>query len=127
MIVAVPRVRPIALNAIVSGLLLVVITAGCSFEASQVPHSSPTTIGSSVQGTFFTGCGLHQTVFDIDGSLWAPRDLEASESAAPPGVATPQDDGTLSLVQRDLAEYTSSQGVTFALVRRPGSLVQRDC
>lgn len=115
------------LRAIVGGLLTLLIAAGCTVESIQVPHSSPTPVGSSVQGTFFTGCGLHQTVFDIDGSLWEPRDLDPSTTAAPPGVATPQDDGIIVLIQRDLAEYTSSQGAKFALVRRTQDLVQREC
>lgn len=108
-------------------LVVLAFVAGCTFTQEYVPLSEPVPIGTSVQQSFFTGCGLGQTVFDLDGSLWQPRDLDLEVTTPPPGVDSPNDEGTITLLSPDLAEFTSSVGGTFALVRRPGTLAVQGC
>jgi hypothetical protein len=121
--------RP-ATRAIVVALILTVLAGslvGCTFTSVYKPHSGPAEIGVPVKDSFFTECGLHQTVFDLDGSLWVPVDVDPNEQRALDGVETPVDMGTLTLVAPDRAEYRSSSGRVFTLARREGDLTVREC
>lgn len=42
-------------------------------------------------------------MFDLDGGLWQPRDLDLAVTTPPPGVNSPNDEGMMTLLSRDLA------------------------
>jgi hypothetical protein len=109
--------------ALATGLLF----SGCSYSAVTGPHSGPAKIGESDTHFFYTKCGLGETLFDIDGSLWQPVGIDLAEERPPAGVGSPDDEGTLTLVAPDRAEFRSSQGRVFVLERRPGDLVTDGC
>lgn len=99
----------------------------CTFSSVYEPLSPPAEIGVPVEGTFFTECGLHQTVFDLDGSLWAPVDLDPADRRPPDGVRSPTDTGSLTLLAPNRAQYRSSMGRVFELQRREAELRVSDC
>jgi hypothetical protein len=114
--------RNVLLGAAILGLV-----AGCDVTSEYSPHSLPTAIGSSVEEIVSTECGLDGMSFDIDGSLWVPKDISPAERhGAPPGFDPDNDMGTLTLVSRETAEYRTSHGRVVRLRRLPGNFVTRD-
>lgn len=106
---------------------MVGLAAGCDVTSVDAPHSSPTTVGSSVEAIVSTECGLDGMSFDIDGSLWVPKDINPSERhGAPPGFDPDNDTGTLTLVSKETAEYRTSLGRVVTLARLPGNFETRD-
>jgi hypothetical protein len=125
-----PTVAGAIVHAIVVLAKIGVITLvflGCTAPSEVVARSGPAVIGVPVPGVFYTGCGLGQTVFDIDGSLWQPMDVDLADTKPPEDVASPNDEGTVTLVRSDRAAFTSSTGAVFTLSRREGSQVNPGC
>jgi hypothetical protein len=125
---------PSPADAIVRGLvglikigIITLLVIGCAAPSEVVARSGPAVIGVPVPGAFHTGCGLGQTVFDIDRSLWQPMDIDLADTKPPEDVASPNDEGTLTLVRSDRAAFTSSTGAVFMLSRREGSQVNPGC
>ena len=104
-------------------LALAVLVAACTFVSVVTPKSGPASVGSSAPYTVYVGCGLRQSLFDLDGSLWVPIGVSNEDfTKTPSGFVGPDDAGTLSLVAPDKAEYRSSQGRVIELVRHAGNL-----
>lgn len=103
------------------------ILMGCTVCGEyDVGHSARVPVGSSEETNIYTECGLRQSLFDLDGSLWRPLHPSAAEQA-PPGIGVPTDEGTLTLVAQDRAEWRSKLGGVVPLVRREGSLTVCGC
>lgn len=110
-----------------AALLVVAILGACSYSSEYVAQSGPATVGDVIEYQVNTVCGLGQSVFDLDGSLWAPLDIDTTDLGPPDGVDAPTDVGTLTLVAADRAVYRSSSGREFALTRRQGTQVNHEC
>lgn len=99
---------------------------GCTYSSETAPHSEPATIGVPIEYSLDTDCGLRLSLFDLDGSLWMPLDVDPAEmNRTPAGFYGPHDEGTITLISPDRAEYRSSQGRVLVLVRHDGNLVQQ--
>lgn len=104
----------------VAFLLLV---GACTYTSIVTPKSEPTSVGTSAEYTVYVGCGLRQSVFDLDGSLWVPVGVSSEDmSRTPAGFEAPDDTGMLTLVARNRAEFLSSQGRLIVLDRHEGNL-----
>lgn len=86
--------------------------------------------GSVIQGVvyrfrLYTHCGLDNSVsLDFDGAFWDPIGPKATSdgSGTPPqGFGNPFDNGTIQLLQHDLAQYRSQSGVIVRLRRYPAT------
>jgi hypothetical protein len=104
-------------------LALMTLLVACTYVSIETPKSQRTSIGASVEYTVYVGCGLRQSLFDLDGSLWVPVGVTDDDlTRVPTGFQAPDDAGILTLVTRDRAQYESSQGRTIELTRHEGSL-----
>ena len=111
----------------VFALTVIVVLAAC-VSSEYAPHSDPIEVGHSVRQIVATECGLDNAVFDIDGSLWVPTVISAEDrEGVPAGFEADNDNGLLTLVSEDEAEYRSSQGRVVTLRRLSGNLVVQDC
>jgi hypothetical protein len=79
--------------------------------------------GVRYQFRLYTHCGLNDpTGPDFDGSFWKSVGAGADSSGnPPPGFGNPYDDGTMTLVSVDLAEYRSASGLATRFTRLSSS------
>ena len=108
-------------------LAFVLAVAACGFSSTYEPHSGAAEVGVPVDWTINTACGLDWAVFDLDGSLWSPIDMEAGDRNGTAAGGDSIDVGTLTLLSNDRAEYRTSQGRVVALARLPGEFTRNDC
>jgi hypothetical protein len=89
------------------------------------PTSAPVETSVPYEFTIHTHCGLDWSV-DFDGSFW---DLvgEDPDDFSRDDFDDPSDDGVMVLVNRELAEFTSSKGTTVAFVRHIGKKIIPGC
>jgi hypothetical protein len=120
-----PPVKCPAAAAILMAMLVTAALVGCSVDvptprrqATATRTPVPTTVDNPVIGRAYplrvsTHCGLVGVV--IDGSAW---DFDGMPGTHPPyGFTDPYDVGTVRLVDKNHAIYTSSQGNSFRLSR----------
>ena len=106
---------------------IVATAAGCDVRSVYAPHSRATALGTSVEAIVSTECGLDGMSFDIDGSLWVPKEIGPSERhGAPTGFDPDNDVGTLTLVWPQTAEYRTSLGRVVTLIRLSGNFETKD-
>lgn len=97
----------------------------CTYSSETAPQSGPATIGVSISYSVYTECGFRLSLFDLDGSLWTPVDVDPAEmTRVPAGFESPDDEGTITLMSPERAEYRSSQGRVLVLARHEGNLEQ---
>jgi|ERR1700694_60044 len=85
-------------------------------------HSGHVTQGLRYQFRLYTHCGLNDpTGPDFDGSFWTSVGPGDDGSGNPPaGFGNPYDNGTMTLISANVAEYRSSSG-TFMRFNRQAS------
>jgi hypothetical protein len=103
--------------------------AGSTGRFVFYPSSGHVTQGVAYQFRLYTHCGLnYPTGPDFDGSFWESVGAGDDGSAnPPPGFGNPFDNGTMTLLSANLAEYRSSQGVVMRFTRQSGSRVASPC
>ena len=80
--------------------------------------------------TLRAGAGLERSFPDFDGSLWefvGPPPSSDEKGNPPKGFANPEDEGTMTVVAEDQAEFISSGGVVVRFRRDETSKVIRPC
>src|SRR5258705_4699597 len=87
---------------------LVLALSACHYSSTNAPHSGAAKVGVPVEWIINTSCGLDWAVYDLDGSLWSPIDIDAGDRN---GTAAGDDNdaGTLTLISKDRAEFRTSQ------------------
>jgi hypothetical protein len=90
------------------------------------PASAPVDPGDHYRFTVHTHCGVDNAPIDFDGSLW---DYEGPElTRGPEGdLEDPEDEGVITLVAEDEAEFTSEHGTVVTLQRHDGPKVIPGC
>lgn len=103
--------------------------AGSTGRFVFYPNSGPVAQGVAYWFRLYTHCGLnYPTGPDFDGSFWDSTGAADDGSGnPPPGFGNPFDNGTMTLLSANLAEYRSSQGVTMRFTRHSGSKVASPC
>ena len=94
------------------------------------PISSPVKEDVEYRFSIHTHCGLDVAVVDFDGSFWdhvGPTDGSDQNTNPGNGFADPSDDGTMTLVYEERAEYESSMGAPAYFERHEGSKVFPGC
>lgn len=86
------------------------------------PRSSSAVLGVPYRLKIYTHCGLASWASpDFDGSFWDPVGPNDDGNGNPPaGVGNPFDQGTMVLVSRNRAQFTSRTGATFLFTRHVG-------
>ncbi len=93
------------------------------------PNSGHVTQGVAYYFRLYTHCGLnYPTGPDFDGSFWESSGAGDDGSGnPPPRFGNPFDNGTITLLSANLAEYRSAQGVLIRFTRHGGSKVASPC
>lgn len=94
------------------------------------PISSPVKEDVEYRFSIHTHCGLDVAVVDFDGSFWdyvGPTDGSDQNTNPGNGFADPSDDGTMTLVYEERAEFESSMGAPAYFERHEGSKVFPGC
>jgi hypothetical protein len=85
------------------------------------PASEPAEPGAAYAFELYTHCGLDHLV-DFDASLWAVIGTADDGNGNPPeGFNNPFDEGTMTLVEGDVAEFRGQLGGVARFSRLPGS------
>jgi hypothetical protein len=85
------------------------------------PFGPGAEVGVGYEYSLYTHCGILWAEFD--GRLWDASPALADQAGnPPPGWGNPYDEGTMSLLEEDLAEFRSSNGQVARFRPRPPSL-----
>jgi hypothetical protein len=93
------------------------------------PQSGRVSLGVPYRITLLTHCGLDWPIaVDFDGSFWDPSgSVGQGTGNPPPGIGNPTDQGIITLVAPDVAEYRSRGGVIVRFNRHPGPRAAVPC
>jgi hypothetical protein len=87
---------------------LAIVAAGCGSHAKSA-SKQPTSGSVGKPYQLFTHCGIEWA--KIDGTFWrATHPLSDGNGSPPPGWGNPYQNGTLDLISRRSARFTSSAG-----------------
>ena len=89
-------------------------------EAKFWPTSKPAEIGVTYEFALYTHCGTDHLT-DFDGSFWRVTTVEQ------PTLGDPMDEGTMTLLTADTAEYESNGGGVLRFERITGPKVVPGC
>lgn len=103
--------------------------AGSAGRFVFYPNSGRVAQGVAYWFRLYTHCGLKYPIGpDFDGSFWDSTGAADDGSGnPPPGFGNPFDNGTMTLLSANLAEYRSSQGVMMRFTRHNGRRVASPC
>jgi hypothetical protein len=92
-------------------------------------HSGHVTQGLRYQFRLYTHCGLNDpTGPDFDGSFWTSAGPGDEGSGNPPaGFGNPYDNGTMTLISANVAEYRSSFGAFMRFNRQASTRTSGLC
>lgn len=114
-----PRLLPTA--------LAVCVVAACSSAdplavgpaeadiASEPPYGPGAGVGDEYDYVLYVHCGVQWA--RIDGDWFETEPLNDGDANPPPGWGNPYDKGSLTMVDRDTAEYRRDNGETVTFVR----------
>jgi hypothetical protein len=94
------------------------------------PTSAHVTPGVAYRFSIFTHCPLTPADVDFDGSFWdpaGPTPVTDGYGGGPPGFEQPSDQGVMTLVAPDRAEYRSQKGEVMRFTRHPGTIIASMC
>ena len=94
------------------------------------PTSARVTPGVAYRFSIFTHCPLLPSYVDFDGSFWdsaGPEPVTDGYGGGPPGFQQPYDQGVMTLVAHDRAEYRSQKGKVMRFTRHPGTVIASLC
>ena len=95
------------------------------------PRSSRVSIGTHYRFQLYTHCGLDwPAAVDFDGSFWdptGPGPASDGNGNPPRGYGDPLDDGVMTLLSPNQAEYRSARGPVMRFSRHPGAQRASPC
>jgi len=94
------------------------------------PTSAHVTPGVAYRFSILTHCPLLPSYVDFDGSFWdsaGPEPVTDGYGGGPPGFAQPFDQGVMTLVAPDRAEYRSQKGEVMRFTRHAGTFTASLC
>lgn len=94
------------------------------------PISAHITPGVAYRFSIFTHCPLLPSYVDFDGSFWdsaGPEPVTDGYGGGPPGFEQPYDQGVMTLVAPDRAEYRSQKGQIMRFTRHAGTITASPC
>ena len=103
------------------------LAALTSCGPSELDRSAPATLGEEYAYELYTHCGVRAAVFD-QGRRWqANPPLDDGHGNPPTGWGNPTTRGTMVLMRKDLAVFTSRSGQVVEFVPWPLGVEQEPC